>query len=238
MIEAVTAANEARFLALTAEDGCAGLRIETAYRCAAAGCYVSKDGALLLRGGSLLLCGKAPKSEELATFCAFAWVSELEGAPDLLPGFCRTRLLQMEYAGPAAAAALPQGAELDEAPNLWQLASSGVLGVPPEDWYADACVRTNRGLAKIYAVKTENGYAATAGIYAMRQNAAYITAVATAPGCRGRGYAHALLAKLAAARGGRTLTLLCAPELRRFYERAGYCLRGEINHDRRNLKEC
>lgn len=234
MIEAVTAANEARFLALTAQDDCAGLRMEAAYNCSAAGCYLSENGALLLRGSSLLLCGDAPNTEELETFCAFAGVSELEGAPDLLPGFRRTHLLQMEYAEQSVPSQ-PQlsGAEIDEVPNLWQLASARLLQVPTEDWYADACARRNRGLAEIYAVQAQGYYVATAGIYALRENAAYLTAVATDPAHRCRGFARALLDKLATFSTGRTLTLLCEPELRPFYERAGYRLRKEVNQDKR-----
>lgn len=233
-MEAVTAANEARFFALTAQDACAGLRIEAAYQCAAAGCYLAPNGALLLRGNSLLLCGEPPEMEELEAFCAFAGVSELEGAPDLLPSFRRHRLLQMELAAPAQPAlSTLAAAKIDEQPNLWQLAFAGLLQVRPEDWYAEACARRNRGLAQIYAVQTEGCYAATAGIYAMRPNAAYLTAVATAPAYQGRGFARALLDKLAEFCAGRTLTLLCEPELRLFYERAGYVLRKEVNQDKR-----
>ena len=136
--------------------------------------------------------------------------------------------------GPAAAPAegappgpaLPGGARLERHPSLWRLRQSGLLhGADPDGWYADACARQARGLARIWTVERDGTPLATAGLYSLRPEGAYLTAVETLPAARGRGCATALVAGLCRA-AARPVRLLCEAPLRGFYERLGFAACG------------
>ncbi|MEG1932232.1 MAG: GNAT family N-acetyltransferase [Pygmaiobacter sp.] len=219
-----------RFLAQLAADPCAGVRIETAFACyeqqpAVASFYWTEHAALLLLGDSLLISGTVEDAQELKDFCAFARLARVEGGGVCPQGFAARRTLCMARAvGAARRTATPFAARVD----LWKLSRSGLLGVDADAWYADACARRNRGLAEIWTVCDGEDIIATAGVYARRRDAAYISAVATRADHRGRGLASGLVQGLADAYGDGTVTLRCTEELRPFYERLGFFVREEI----------
>ena len=48
-----------------------------------------------------------------------------------------------------------------------------------DDFIAEACARRNRGLAHIFALEAPDGYAATAGVYALCAHESYLGGVVT-----------------------------------------------------------
>ena len=241
MIARADAGDREAFFELLRRDPLFGGRIATAFDCwggrpGACGFYrVGRSAALLVQGGGALLCG-APEddgAEELAAFLHFAGVGRLCSRRTCPPGWLRRELIEMELrpaAAPAEGAppgpALPGGARLERHPSLWRLRQSGLLhGADPDGWYADACARQARGLARIWTVERDGTPLATAGLYSLRPEGAYLTAVETLPAARGRGCATALVAGLCRA-AARPVRLLCEAPLRGFYERLGFAACG------------
>ncbi len=104
-------------------------------------------------------------------------------------------------------------AQVDDNPDLWELAHSDMLkGVDPEAFYSDAVIRTKCGLADIRAIsiKNENG------------KKEYITAVVTKKEHRKKGYACTLLSTFARVYGNKDLYVVCDKELEHFYEQLGF----------------
>lgn len=232
MICRVTAQTKDRFLSLLAADPCNGARVETAFACYAqhpqmASFYLADDtAALLVLDGSLLCCGSVPDRQELASFCAFAGITAAEGAGPL-PGFkVNEKLLCCRAADTSWQTATQIPTTL--APDLWQLRQAALLDADPDRWYADACLRTRADRAVIAAAEYDGKYIATAGIYAMNQDAAYLSGVATRADCRGRGYAAALVDALCHRVANRSVYLLCAPALVPFYEKLGFAVRRTV----------
>ena len=83
---------------------------------------------------------------------------------------------------------LPAGTVVENAPSLWQLRASGLLaGVDLDGWYADTCVLVAKGLAQVVAAKQGTQYVATAGLYSLAGQNAYLSGVATAATLREQG---------------------------------------------------
>lgn len=242
MIARVTEGDREAFAALLQRDPLFGGRIATAFDCwgehpRACGFYrAGRSAALLVQGGGALLCGRqeAAEAEELAAFLRFAGVERLCSRGICPPGWQQRALVEMELRQPPAADGaagpdpfLPQGAHLERQPSLWRLRESGLLeGADPDGWYADACARRARGLALIWTVERDGVPLSTAGLYSLRPDGAYLTAVATRPGARGHGYAAALVLGLSRTCGGRPVRLLCGEPLRGFYEKLGFAASG------------
>ncbi len=227
------AADLPHFFALLAREPFLGGRIRTAWQCyhrhpAACGFYLADGtGALMVLGAGALLCGAAD-IDELGAFLSFSGVAGFKGETVIPAGYTSTPRLLMTYTGqPTQKANAPQadGLTLDTRPNLWALAHAGLLqGIDPGAWYADSCARRNRGLAHILAFRAGDATVATAGVYSLQPQSAYITAVATHPAFRGRGLAGALVGRLAAQYAPRPVQLICAPALRGFYENLGFAV--------------
>ncbi|MFV0414261.1 MAG: GNAT family N-acetyltransferase, partial [Oscillospiraceae bacterium] len=189
-----------------------GGRLATAYECyqnhaQLCGFYLANNtGVLMLQGGNALLCGRADP-EELAAFLRFTGVENIKSENTRPPGFAQRPQVRMVYrqAGAPAAGRLPAGVLLEEEPSLWQLAfEDEVLPLPdPGGYYADACLRRTRGHSDIVCAAATGRYVATAGVFRLQPQGAYITAVHSLPEWRGRGIAGALLAHLASRCGGR-----------------------------------
>lgn len=231
------AAEADAFWALLAREPFLGGRIRTAWQCyrehpGQCGFYLADDtGALMVLGAGALLCGGADGAE-LGAFLRFAGVENFKSETVAPAGFARRPQLLMAH-GPDGGAQMPwkapDGLALEAQPDLWALAHAGLPGFPPADaYYADACLRRNRGLADIATFRFGGAYVASAGVYSLQPGAAYITAVATLPAWQGRGLAGALLRHLVGRCGGRTVYLLCRPALRGFYERQGFAFLREI----------
>lgn len=214
-----------------------GGRLATAYECyqnhlQLCGFYLANDtGVLMLQGGNALLCGRADP-EELAAFLRFTGVANFKSESTLPPGFAQKPQVRMVYrqAGAQAAGRLPAGVLLEEAPSLWQLAfEEEVLPLPdPGGYYADACLRRTRGLAHIVCAAAKGRYVATAGVYSLQPQGAYLTAVQTLPEWRGQGIAGALVGHLAGLCRGLPVWLTCKPALVPFYRRLGFAPQGHI----------
>ena len=231
MIAAVTPQTVPRFLALCREETCIGLRAGTAWACygpesAVCRFYLADDSAALcIQGESALGCGFVGDTAELAAFLRLNRVKSFVCESMLLTEWTPAPLLCMRFTG-----AQPDvyTAETEVAPNLWELAHSGLLGANAEVWYADVCARANRGLADVRAVRADGSYAATAGAYCVREQGVYLTGVATCAAYRGRGFATTLLSGLCRRYADRPLWLLCRPALQGFYEQRGFALAAPV----------
>ncbi len=228
MICEVTTKNALQFIRSLDKNTCTGLRIATAYACYGQGSdacrfYCLNDsGALMVQGQNALFSGSLPDADELSSFLHFLHVKSFQSENTLLPDWQPSPLLLMALKNEIP----PKAAwEIEEAPGLWQLAQSGLFGAAdPEAWYADACMRVNKGFAAVRAVKLDGVYIAAAMAHCIAPNGVYLTAVATADAHRKKGCASSLLASFAQSFAGVPVYLLCKPSLRKFYEKRGFAL--------------
>ncbi len=204
--------------------------------------------ALAVRGASALLTGSA-EGEETALLLNFLQARRLKTArPDPLPGWRRDAAFHVFYApaeGPVArplpegpvARPLPEGFVLNEAPSLLGVTEflwGGESMAAPHDrrstdtFYSEICTMRNRGLAQIWTLEEKGVTAATAGAYAITENAALLSAVETAPAFRGKGCAGALVCALARelCGQGKAVCLVARPGVEGFYEKLGFEQRG------------
>lgn len=214
--------------ALLAGDDFIGMRMASALRCyglTSQDCrfYAVDDTALLMTlGDGALLCGAASDIEELESFLHFAHIRTLQANQTMLYHWNPAPRLLMKHSG---AAEILCSAPVETQPDYWALAHSDLLAhLPPEAWYADTCLRVNRSEAVVYAIVKDGVPMATAGLYAIGEKSAYLTAVATKKAYRGKGYATTLVSALCASQQNRTIYLLCTPMLRSFYEQLGFTL--------------
>ncbi|MEG1445867.1 MAG: GNAT family N-acetyltransferase [Ruthenibacterium sp.] len=214
--------------ALLAQDDFIGMRIASAVRCygfSSQNCrfYAVEDTAVLMtRGDGALLCGAVCDVEELESFLHFAKIRALVANQTMLYHWNPAPRLLMKHSG---ATELLYSAPIETQPDLWALAHSDLLGdLPPDAWYADVCLCVNRGEAAIVTIETDGAPVATAGLYAIGEKSAYLSAVATQKAFRGRGFATTLVSALCASVPEQSVYLLCTPALRRFYEQLGFTL--------------
>ena len=237
MIARVSSATRAQFIALCQQGGLLGGRIAAAFACheqhpQVAGFYlVQGTGALLVQGGGALLCGTAADTEELGSFLYFAGAASLTAVDVCPPGWQAVPRTVMQ--APAEVSVpprpLPAGTSIEDAPSLWQLRTSGLLaGVDPDGWYADTCALTAKGLAQVAAAKQGTQYVATAGLYSLAGQNAYLSGVATAAGLRGQGLASALVCHLVARCPLSAVQLVCEDALCGFYGRLGFLPVGSV----------
>lgn len=195
--------------------------------------------ALAARGASALFTGSAD-GEELALLLDVLRARRLKTIwPGPLPGWRQDAVFRVYHApaGGPAARPLPGGFVLNEEPSL--------LGVTEFLWggeslaahhdrrsvdtfYSEACTLRNRGLAEIWTLEQNGVTAATAGAYAVTENAALLSAVETAPSFRGKGCAGALVCALARrlCGQGKAVCLVARPGVEGFYEKLGFEQRG------------
>lgn len=244
------AADAARFQAalVDAQDPVA---VETAVRFAAFSglpgsgwkFYTGGEGeepfALAVRGASALLTGSA-EGEEVALLLNFLQARRLKTArPDPLPGWRQDAVFHVFHApaGGPKARPLPEGFRLNEAPSLLGVTEflwGGESMAAPHDrrstdtFYSEICTMRNRGLAQIWTLEEKGVTVATAGAYAITENAALLSAVETAPAFRGKGCAGALVCALARelCGQGKAVCLVARPGVEGFYEKLGFEQRG------------
>ena len=228
MICEVTTKNALQLIRSLDKTTCTGLRIAAAYACYGTGSdvcrfyWVENSGALMVQGQNALFSGRLPDADELSSFLRFLHVKSFQSENTLLPDWQPSPQLLMKLEQPVP----PKAAwTIDETPNLWQLSQSGLLGsADSEAWYADACLRVNKGFAAVRAVHHENAWIAMAEAQCITPNGVYLTAVATADAHRKKGCASSLLASFAQSFDGVSIYLLCKPSLRKFYEKRGFAL--------------
>lgn len=190
--------------------------------------FLADGGAAVsVSGENALVCG-ACDGDELASFFAFLGVSNVRASHAAPPGFEPDELFLMEYVSPREKP-LPEGYTLEETPSMTALGESmrytdGTMS--SDAFVAEACARRNRSLARIVALGAPDGYAATAGVYALSEREAYLGGVITKEEYRGRGCAGALVLHLANEyHPGRAVRLVCAPHRKSFYESLGFAAR-------------
>lgn len=244
------AADAARFQAALG-DAQDPVAVETAVRFAAFSglpgsgwkFYTGGEGeepfALAVRGASALLTGSA-EGEEVALLLNFLQARRLKTArPDPLPGWRQDAVFHVFHApaGGLKARPLPEGFRLNEAPSLLGVTEflwGGESMAAPHDrrstdtFYSEICTMRNRGLAQIWTLEEKGVTAATAGAYAITENAALLSAVETAPAFRGKGCAGALVCALARelCGQGKAVCLVARPGVEGFYETLGFEQRG------------
>ncbi len=237
MIARVSAANRAQFIALCRQGGLLGGRIAAAFACheqhpQVAGFYcVQGTAALLVQGGGALLCGMAADAEELGVFLHFAGATSLTAVSVCPPGWQAVPRTVMQ--APAGLSVpphpLPAGMVVENAPSLWQLRASGLLaGADPDGWYADTCALVAKGLAQVIVAKQGAQYVATAGLYSLAGQNAYLSGVATAAELRGQGLASVLVCHLVAICPLPAVQLVCEGALCGFYSRLGFLPVGSV----------
>lgn len=195
--------------------------------------------ALAVRGHAAQLAGRADP-EELSLLLGMLGVRALRTEERFAPSGWREENRLAIYSLASGAGITPQppiGFALETRPSLWavtQLLAGGQSlaeggRAARDDFYADACVLCNRGLARIWAARGAQGLAATAGAYAIWGGRAYLSAVETVPGLRRRGLGRWLVSVLAAelVREGLRVELLCAPGREAFYEALGFAPGGQ-----------
>lgn len=188
--------------------------------------FLADDAAALsVSGENALVCGEVRDAEELDSFLAFSGVRCVRSSHAVPSGFAREEIFLMTYTQPQTRE-FPSGMRLEEMPRMTKLGESmrytdGTMS--SDDFIAEACARRNRGLAHIFALEAPDGYAATAGVYALCAHEAYLGGVVTREEYRGRGCAGALVLYAANRYApGRAVRLICAPERRTFYESIGF----------------
>lgn len=212
--------------------GCLSVRLAAAWECYggdAPDCafYAVDDAAVLMvHGAGALLCGNVPDLAEIQTFL------RMSGAVTLLCAETAyaepEKRLSMRWSGLVQAGKRLLPPETCTAPSLWRLSQSGLLDADPQAYYADVCRRANRGAALIYTCERDGVAYATAGAYAITENGAYLSGVATRKADRGRGCASALVTALCDALSPREIYLICKPQLAAFYERLGFEIHEEL----------
>jgi GNAT superfamily N-acetyltransferase len=231
VIARVSAATRAQFVTLCGQGGLLGGRIAAAFACHAqhpqvAGFYcVQGTAALLVQGGGALLCGTVADTQELGSFLHFAGAASLTTVSVCPSGWQAVpRTVMQASAGfSVPLPPLPAGTVVENAPSLWQLRASGLLaGVDPDGWYADTCVLVAKGLAQVVAAKQGTQYVATAGLYSLAGQNAYLSGVATAATLRGQGLASALVCHLVKNCPLAAVQLVCEDALCGFYGRLGF----------------
>lgn len=193
--------------------------------------------ALSVRGSSAQLSGSAD-GEELAGLLALLGVARLKSAEAAAPAGWRQDAAFAAFYAPASlvAPALPAGAVLDEDVPMSEVMAlltggdslAGEAGkAAAENFYAEGCALRNRGLAKVWGLRLGGELAATAGLYAIGENAAMLGGVETARAFRRRGCAAALVCRLAAlALPKGPVCLLARHGAEGFYQRLGFEQRG------------
>lgn len=108
-------------------------------------------GVLCVQGRSALYSGAMHDADELESFLGFLQVKSFKSNSMLLPNWKPVPQYLMHLS--AGGAVHVCAASVDEHPDLWALAHSGVLtDIDPDAWYADACSRTNKAIADVRAI--------------------------------------------------------------------------------------
>lgn len=192
--------------------------------------YLVDGGAVLkLSGRHATLCGCPKDDEELVDFLGFMQVRRVEALNWRPPGWRQAGENPVLVRPPAPAPPGEAKPGFEQYPPLCDvlalLENSGELALSRtgwEDFWVDANIRRNHGVAHIWGIREDGHLVSTAGAWAITETGAYIACVATLPQARGRGHATALLRLLVQRHARRTLSLMCAPQNTGFYTRLGF----------------
>ena len=238
MIRLLCAEEVSLFLRVLQTDPFLGSCLRTVFQCYGANhplatfYLADSTGAIAVQGREALLAGFA-NPEELGFFLRQSGVERLKCRQGAAPaGYRKTLLELMRLEGsPAPKGEQPDcshGLRLDEKPDLWRLAHSGLLeGIFPEDYYGDTARRRAKKLCDVMVLEEEGKPVSTAGVYSIQPDGAYLSAVFTREGYRQKGYARDLVETLARQYGAQGLWLLCRQRHCSYYEKIGFVSGGK-----------
>lgn len=190
-----------------------------------------KPLALAVRGSAAWIRGNASQ-EELTLLLKVMGVNRLTAGESTLlpPGWQLGEQLQQfglktaMTGGPAPAGDF----HMEKEPSLWQvaqlMAQQGFDEQARDNFYTDACLLKNRGMAKVYAVSCQNSLVAVAGAYCIHEKAAVLSGIYTRPEKRHKGLGRAVTQALSRdlLAEGRTVLLESAPGREGFYQAMGF----------------
>ncbi len=222
--------NEALFFEILHANPVFGVRIETLYACyknyASLCSFYLIDGraAMSVTGKVAMIAGEVRDKKELAQFFDFFDIQEIETADLKMTGYAKEYFEVMHFTHENQEETY-ENITIDKTPaplEVWELLHAVGAPVGRDNFYADYCMRRNKGLAVVYAVKQGEQYAATAGVYSMNEKEAYISFVATLEAYRHSGYASALCYALAQDLKDKQVYIACEKELMNVYKKAGF----------------
>lgn len=220
---------ETRFLEILHENPVFGVRIETLYACyknyASLCSFYIIDGkaAMSVTGKVAMIAGEVRDKKELAQFFDFFGIQEIETVDLKMTGYAKEYFEVLLYTGITQEEYKNIPVDKNPAPlKLWELLHAVGAPVGKDNFYADYCMRRNKGLAMAYVVQQDAQYVATAGVYSMNEKEAYISFVATLEAYRHSGYASALCHMLAQDLKDKQVYIACEKELKKLYEKAGF----------------
>ncbi len=183
------------------------------------------DGIICIDGANAFYAGELQDADEMESFLGALKIRCFKSNNMLLPGWEAVPLYIMKREKSCDVGVYV--APVMDKPDFWELSKSDVLSdIDSEAWYGKATRLTNAKQADIRAIALSIAgkaqYVSTAGIYALDDNNAYITAVETKEEHRGCGYASTLISVLTKAHKQKDFYLLCKPNKHKFYERLGF----------------
>ena len=176
-------------------------------------------------GFAILAAKEDADWEELITFLRMQpWLSLQCGAEIAarLPFPIDWTSILVKYAAPGQAGDIAPAGGPGEVYDILAQCFPGMKN--RNDWMADLALRWRRGTAKSWVLEGQ----CTASALAVAEHYAFLGAVGTLPGARGRGLAGRLLTHVAAEMAGREVWLSCREELRGFYESIGFVGAGKM----------
>jgi len=221
--------NEKKFIEILHKNPVNGVRIETMYECykeypSLCGFYlIGENAALSVTGKAALLAGNVEDKEEFSDFLLFLGIDEIECMGVTLPEFEEESFEVLCFND--IKTSNDRQLEIKKEPppvEVWSILNEAGASISKDNFYADFCMRRNKGMAKIYALKEKGKYVSTAGVYAMNAEEAYMSFVATLASYRKKGYASALCTCLAKDLGDRAVYIACEKELSNLYIKAGF----------------
>ncbi len=195
-------------------------------------------GLLTVSGGRATLCGPVEDADELGVFLRFAGASQLTALQFVPKGWrlAEENRVMLRPAG-LSSPPVPLPANFTAAPSIAEILevleeSDGPISPPAarEYFICDLQARRNHGMAMVYGIRKNGKTLATAGLWALTQNAGYLACVETRPAHRRRGYASSLVARLCADYSSRSLSLLCKAPLAGFYTPFGFTDTGLLGY--------
>lgn len=114
----------------------------------------------------------------------------------------------------------PQPAPRGE--TLYTLLSSCFSMPPFAQWYPDFYLALRRSVADVFCHEQDGVLCSCVSVLSLTSNTCLLSAVATAPEYRGRGYASSLLARAKHSLGERTAFLLAEAAMIPFYQKNGF----------------
>ncbi len=185
------------------------------------------SGIMCIYGQSAYYIGAMQNEEEIESFLKFTGIKSFF-SNDIMLSNCKANTCFLLKRSKNCKINVDVALVMQK-PNLFELANSGVLsGINPDLFYAKAQRLVTAQRADICAIAHSEGekvnYVATAGLYCIEEQNAFLQSVQTKEEHRGCGYASTLISHLAAAHYDKDIYLICLANMHEFYERLGFNL--------------